>query len=440
MSDGLTLERWSSSYEPALLVDGEEVSFATLARLGDHALRDVPSAGPVAFVARPDLPTLALALAAVSRGRTIVPLHPKRSEDDRARLVARVTAPDVEMDADALAVLATSGSTGEPKLVELSRRAFIASAEASHRNIPLGAGDRWLLTMPFAHTGGLSILTRCLFAGATVVAHRSFDVRAVLESIVLDRVSVLSVVPTMLSLLLPEDQVNALAKAKAILVGGAACPASLIEECILRGVPALTTYGLTETCSQVTVQPLGEPALRSPSDSGFPLEGTKVEILGDDGRALERGEGRIAVRGPTLMTRYLGHPRTNGVFVTEDVGSFDHLGRLRVVGRVDDMIISGGENVHPLEVETKLLSIDGVQAAIVAGLADPIWGQRVAALVVLKGGIRLGDVEATASTTLPSHARPRSWLSVGALPTNAIGKPDRREAARLLARGQSGAT
>jgi len=436
----LSLEQWSRATEPALVIEGEGISFATLARLSAERLNEASAAGPVSFVAAPDLTTLALAFGAISRGRTIVPLHPKQTDDARARIVARVTSRGVEMDDDALAILATSGSTGEPKLVELSRSAFIASAEASRKNIPLGPGDRWLLAMPFAHAGGLSILTRCLVVGATVVVHRGFDAKAILASIPRDRVNVLSVVPTMLAVLLREDSENLLRRLKAMLIGGAACPPGLVEECARREIPALATYGLTETCSQVTVQPLRRSDLRTSADSGFPLDGTTVEIVGDDRTPIERGVGRIVVRGPTTMTRYLFHPRTRGTVVTEDLGSFDTQGRLRVVGRVDDMIISGGENVHPLEVETHLLQMAGVTAALVAGIPDATWGQKVAALVVLGEGTTLGEVQARVSTDLASHMRPRVWAVVEHLPTTAIGKPDRREAARRLALRESSAT
>ena len=436
----LSLAEWCRATEPALLIEGEEISFATLARLAEEQLQHAPASGPISFLAAPDLATLALALGAISRRRTIVPLHPKQSDDARARIVARATSPDVETEADALAILATSGSTGEPKLVELSRDAFLASARASEKNIPLGPGDRWLLAMPFAHAGGLSILTRCLVGGATVVVHHGFEAKAILASIVRDRVNVLSVVPTMLALLLREDGDNVLHRLKAMLVGGAACPPALLEECARREIPALATYGLTETCSQVTVQPLGRRDLRTAADSGLPLEGTTVEIVGDERTPIERGVGRIVVRGPTAMTGYLGHPHAQGTVVTEDLGSFDDHGRLRIVGRADDMIISGGENVHPLEVERRLLQIPGVTAALVAGIPDPTWGQRVGALVVLAEGTSIGEVQSRVAADLASHSRPRVWSVVAALPTNAIGKPDRREAARRLALRESGAT
>src|SRR6185437_8373891 len=176
----------------------------------------------------------------------------------------------------------TSGTTGRPKGAVLSRRAFVASAAASAANLGWRDDDRWLVCMPLAHVGGLSILTRCLAAGRTVVLEPRFDPDAVLAAIDRERVTLLSVVPTMLTALLERPAASALSRLRALLLGGAAAPFSLLETCARRGIPALATYGLTEACSQVTVQRLAQP-LRAVPGSGQPLPGVEIRIARPDG-------------------------------------------------------------------------------------------------------------------------------------------------------------
>lgn len=370
--------------------------------------------------ARPD--AIAEARAALVERRTLLPLHPRVSPAERARLIARVSEADIPEGT--AAILATSGSTGEPKLCALGHDAMVASARASRANIPLGPGDRWLMALSFAHAGGLSILTRCLEAGADVVPldGDGFDEARALETIRDARVTHVSVVPTMLAKLLAADRADTLARTRAVLVGGAACPPNLYETAVKRGVPVLTTYGLTEAGSQVTTQRLDDPEGRTAGDSGVPLEGTSVVIEND----------RVVVRGPTLMHGYLGAPPLGGVLVTEDVGRIDERGRLVILGRADDMIITGGENVHPLEVERALIAIAGVRAALVVGAPDPEWGAIVCAAVVLAEGVGLDRVSAIARDALPRFRVPRRFVVLDALPVAPSGKPDRRAVRTLF--------
>lgn len=381
---------------------------------------------PAAFepiVARATPAALAQVAAALTAGRPVLPLHPRLGEAERARLVARVAGHAIPEGTGV--ILATSGSTGEPKLCALGADALAASARASRANIPLGQGDRWLLAMSFAHAGGFSIVTRCRGAGADVVGldGDTFSPDAALRAIHDEGVTHVSLVPTMLAKLLDADTRDALPKARVVLVGGAACSPSLYERARARGVRLLTTYGLTEAGSQVTTQRLDDRAARTPLDSGVPLDGTSVSIV----------DGRVVVRGPTLMHGYLGAPPIRGVFTTEDVGRIDAEGRLHVLGRADDTIITGGENVHPLEVERDLAALSGVGAALVAGVPDPTWGAIVGAVVTLGPGVRLEAVADEARASLPSFRVPRRWRVVDSLPIAPSGKVDRRAAARMLA-------
>ena len=399
---------------PALLVGGATHTFAEVAARAARlraalAAEGVGAGARVALVARNSLDTALAVYALAELGATIVPIHPRLTpseadvlladaaprlvlrEDDLAPLPrdTRREEPLLEPVADrsALAMVYTSGTTGRPKGAVLSRRAFVAAAEASARNLGFHADDRWLCAMPLCHVGGLSILTRCLLARSAVILEPRFDPDAVLAAIVRDHATLLSVVPTMLEALLARDAANVLARLRAMLVGGAGAPFALLEECGRRGVPALTTYGLTEACSQVTAQRPTSP-YRPERGSGVPLPGTEVRI---------DGEGHILVRGPTLMDGYFrGADRApdtavdgEGWLDTGDLGEQAPGGALHVHARRSDLVVTGGENVYPVEVEERLAALPGVRRALVFGVPDARWGQIVAAALELAPGVDL---------------------------------------------------
>ncbi len=406
---------------------------------GALALAGVAPGDVLAFVARIDEPTLALTLALFDARVPFMPLHPRSSALEQRALCARVGARLVD-PAEAgdpppgwlasfdhtpeatAALVATSGSSGEPKVCLLSRGALEASARASAENLGFLPDDRWLMCLPFAHVGGLSILTRCLLAGRGVVAHPGFEPEAVLETIERHGVSLLSAVPSMLGPLFEADRRGALRRLRALLVGGALCPVELRREARSRQISLVASYGLTEACSQVATQRPG--AVQDPEslDSGPPLPGVEVRIVG----------GVIEVRGPMLASGYLGEPAwpRGEFFRTADLGELDAEGRLVVRGRADDMVISGGENVHPESVERVLRAQLGVRDALVFGVPDARLGQVVAALLVIEPDVSVSAVLAAASPALASFARPRRVARVAELPTTAVGKPDRRRAAR----------
>ena len=399
----------------ALISDAGVFSF-------DDVMRRAEALGPepVSLVAAPNVDAVLTAQAALARGALLLPSHPRWTEAERIAYDSRG-----REARDAAVVLATSGSSGEPKLVVLDRSMLVASAEASARNLGWRADDRWLLCLPFAHVGGLSVITRCLFARRPVVVVPRFDPEAVLDTVARHRVTLLSVVPTMLHALLERDRAGALSRTRAVLVGGAACEPALRVEARERGVPIVTSYGLTEAASQVATQsPSVEQDPRS-TDSGQPLPGVELRVV----------EGRIAVRGPMLMRGYLGQaPLEPGAFFeTGDLGSVDGHGRLHVSGRADDMIVTGGENVQPSEVERVLLATPGVRAALVFGVPDPRWGELVAVALVMEERASVTEALETACRELASYKRPRRVTRVAALPLTAIGKPDRQRARRELA-------
>ena len=446
-----------------------DLSRALAARLAD---RGVSTGSRVAFRASPSPEVLLVIVTLASMGATLVPIHPRLSPAE-VRVLIDVTRPDVvlddadrllpssaemhtwraaiapqlssrapEMFAPPFAVVTTSGTTGRPKGAVLSRRAVIASAEASAKNLGWETDDRWLLAMPLAHVGGLSIITRCLHARRTVVLLPRFEPRLVLDAIRDLGVTLLSVVPAMLHALFEADAEGVLSRPRAILLGGAAAPKALLEECERRHARVLTTYGLTEACSQVTSQSPAPSAIRR--GSGAPLPGVEVRIASnetpDTAPLPPNKTGRILIRGPVLFDGYLrpdgsvDPARTeDGWFETGDLGELDETGSLHVHVRRTDLIVTGGENVYPAEVEQAIERLPGVRKAAVFGVPDPRWGQLVAAAIEADPGISTTTLESRLTTTLAPFKRPRRWLVVPELPVTASGKLQRGSLLELFA-------
>lgn len=339
--------------------------------------------------------------------------------------------PELPDTADGTALLIeTSGSTGAAKRVMLSRAALRASAEATHRR--LGGPGRWLLALPAHHIAGVQVIVRGLLAGfppAVLDSRGGFrsDGFAAAATTLLasgDRCYT-SVVPTQLHRLLAEEGpgLRALLGFQAVLVGGAATPEPLLTRARERGVRAVTTYGMSETAGGCVYD-------------GVPLDGVRHRLSGEG--------NRIELTGPMLATGYVGEPGltaesfVNGWFRTSDAGQRLPDERLRVLGRIDDVITTGGESVHPAAVERVLTRQSGVRAACVVGVTDPEWGQLVAAAVVL--GYANGDSAGSAETRLRAAVRaelgspavPRVLRLVDDIPLRGIGKPDRARIAEML--------
>ena len=325
-------------------------------------------------------------------------------------------------DARDLAVFFTSGTTGRPKAVRLSRGAFMASAIASAENLTWQPGDRWQLAIPLAHVGGLSIVTRCLIGRRTVVLAESNDPTDLRRQAEAEQVTLMSLVPTQLRRWLPRKPPPSV---RAVLLGGAPAGPSLRTRARQAGWPLLATYGLTEACSQVTVQRYGRP-VSDDEDSGRPLAGTTVTIR----------DGRILVRGPTLLSGYLPSatgPTAGPAFDDEgwfDTGDLGHLGadgRLYVHARRQDLILSGGENVYPREVEDALTERPDIGEAVVFGVDDADWGQAVAAAVTPAGtDLDVAALDSAMRARLAGYKRPRWWAVVDRFAVTPSGKIDRR--------------
>ncbi|CAA9427727.1 O-succinylbenzoic acid--CoA ligase [uncultured Rubrobacteraceae bacterium] len=289
----------------------------------------------------------------------------------------RAEAADIPLERPSTIVF-TSGSTGVPKAALHTFGNHYRNAEGSNANILLRPGDRWLHSLPLYHVGGLSILFRCLLAGATVALPRQgIPIGEAIDGLGATHVSLVST--QLLRLLRENTDPRGL---RAVLMGGGPIPASLVDEAVLRGLPIHTSYGLTEMSSQVTTTPTGA-SREELHTSGRVLPGREVSISGD---------GEILVRGGTLFAGYVDGENVDrpldreGWFHTGDLGELDEDGYLRVGGRKDNLFISGGENVQPEEIEEALSGLSKVEAAVVVPVPDHEFGHRPVAFVKMEDG------------------------------------------------------
>lgn len=353
----------------------------------------------VPAAARATLGFAALLHALPRRGAALEPLPPA----DQAPGVPLGEAQPVKLRNDhpteaVHTVIRTSGTTGSPKRVELTFANHAAGVAAAADAVGLDHADRWLCPLPLHHVGGLNVLVRCAAHATTAVLHERFDadrVRAVLEA---GEVTLASLVPTMLARLRHAGLRRA-PNLRAIALGGGPIPAGLLEWADEAGIPVVPVYGMTETCSQVVA---GVP--------GRPLTGAELKI----------GAGEeILVRGPMVSPTALA---ADGWLHTGDRGRLDGEGRLHVQGRLKDLIVTGGENVSPADVEQALLAHPAVSDAAVVGLPDEDWGEAVSAFVVLETPTSPTELIEWCRPRLAAHAIPKRVEPVEGLPRNAAGK------------------
>ena len=368
----------------ALIADSHSLTFAQLA---DRVHADASS------------PSTALSIyRALERREPLILVHPRLTDAERAQLPALGDLP-----AECAFAMFTSGSSGAPKAVMLSRDNLLASAAASGERLGWRDDDRWLCPIPLAHVGGLSVVTRCLIARRCAVLGELADLRE-------HTATIASVVPAQLARLLDTD---APAHLRAVLVGGAPLSGSLRGAALARGYPVRTTYGMTEACSQIATQ-------ADPTEPGVGRPLSSVEV--------DTSDGRLRVRGASVMMGYANAPSPfdlDGWFNTGDLGHVDEAGFLHITGRADDLIITGGENVNPSEVEAALLAIPGVEDACVFGVPDDTWGHIVAAAIVAAETPCDDRVSAGLESALASFKRPRRLCYVSEFARTASGKVDR---------------
>jgi o-succinylbenzoate---CoA ligase len=420
----------------ALVADGSEVTYAELEAEATWVARRLAAQGvrresTVALTMGAGREQVVLVHALMKLGAVLLPLNPAMTEGERAGLISleepavdlgdpgQLTQTEADMpllgehDMDDIACrVLTSGSTGAPHPIGLTYGNFLWSAVGSGFNIGVQPEDRWLCCLPLSHVSGLGIVMRSVIYGTTAVLHDGFDVDRVAAALAEERISVVSLVATMLTRLLEADA--DLSGPRAILIGGGPVPQGPLEEAIDRGATVVQTYGLTEACSQVTTLAPDE-ARRKLGSAGRPLLTTHMRIQ----------DGEILVQGPTVAP---GLADADGWLHTGDLGRIDEEGFLYVEDRIDDMIVTGGENVVPAEVEEVLLRHPEVADAAVVGREDPEWQQAVTAIVVLADGSAAtpDELRRHCAETLAGFKVPKRVELAAALPRTPSGKLMRR--------------
>lgn len=353
----------------------------------------------------------------------------------------------VPIRADALALLLyTSGSTGKAKGVKLTYGNVFASWAAFSEVLGTGPDDVALAIASFGHVGGLNTFTfATLLAGGLVVVQRKWDVGDALAKIERYRVTRTFGVPTMYDAMArhPDFGSRDLSSLKTAIVGGACCPKDLCDVFTARGVPLANSWGMTETAGGGTLTPPKDMA-RHCAQVGKAAPGMKMRVAREDGSEASVGEvGELWVSGPSVSPGYWGKPEGQGCgfsgdgwFHTGDLVSVDAEGFYTIEGRAKDLIISGGENIYPAEIETVLRNHPAVAEAVVVGMPDNRWGELPAAFVVADDGadLDLEEVRAFAATRLAKYKVPRTMAELDAIPLGSTGKPDRGALARIAAR------
>lgn len=346
------------------------------------------------------------------------------------------------------AIVYTSGTTGYPKGVQITYGNHLWAAFGSALQLGLDVNERWLVPMPLFHVGGMGVLVRSVVYGTTAVLHDAFDPALVNRELTRGAITLVSVVPTMLQRMLrhPDWQPYA-SQLRCVLLGGSAAPRDLLEACQDRGIPVAQSYGMTETNAQVvTLRP--EDGLRKIGSSGKPLLHVEVRIQAEDHLA-EPGEvGEIQVHSPTVTAGYWQREDAtrdaivDGWLHTGDVGYLDEEGYLFVLDRQRDLIVSGGENIYPAEVERVLERHPAIREVGVVGATDSEWGQVPVAFVVLAEDAEVPLVLEGASVdvvletwcrqSLASYKVPKRFITTSKLPRNASGKLLRRRLVEWL--------
>jgi o-succinylbenzoate---CoA ligase len=412
LDDWLTSSAHARPDHTAVVAEGRAVTYVELDAAASRAARRLAALGVglgdlVATTLAPGHAFCELLHALPRLGAVLAPLDPRAPLRTNARLT--VDAPldgqeaEVELrrsaDPNAVhSVIHTSGTAGRPKAVELTFANHHASALASADALGVEPDDRWLCPLPLFHVGGLGVLLRCAINGTTAVLHEGFDASRVAASLEAGEVTLASLVPTMLQRL-RQTGLGRPPELRAIALGGGPIPAALIDWAVETGIPLTPVYGMTETASQIVA---GIP--------GRPLRGVELRISRD---------GEILVRGPMVAP---GAFATDGWLHTGDRGFLDERGLLHVVGRLKEIIVTGGENVSPLEVEEALLAHPAVTDAGVTGVPDPDWGETVTAFVVLRDGATAEELLVWCRSRLAPPKVPKRIEPVERLPRNAAGK------------------
>jgi fatty-acyl-CoA synthase len=444
------VERWAAHVpsKVALHFHGTDITYAALWERIASLTLDVRKGDRVAWLGynSPDMLVLLFALA--RRGAILVPLNWRLTAAEHRQVLADCAPkllfcdadfrghaeglgvplgefttgkqqPAEGEDTDDALIVYTSGTTGKPKGAVLTQSALLWNGFNSMHAHDLSQGDHVLSALPMFHVGGLNNQTLpALLAGASVTLHKRFEPGAWLADVAGRRPSLSLLVPATMAAVLahPAWPRADLASLRLVNTGSMVVPDSLIRAFHARGVPVGQIYGATETAPIATVL-LREDAMRKPGSAGKPAPHCEVKLV----------EGEIWVRGPAVMRGYwpdYSGLTADGWFRTGDLARVDDEGFYWIVGRSKDVIISGGENVHPAELENVLADCPGIAEAAVVGIADPKWGEAACACVVLqkKGSLSEAEILALFRDRLARYKHPRRVVFLERLPRNAMGK------------------
>ncbi len=342
-----------------------------------------------------------------------------------------------------LLICYTSGSTGKPKGVVLTQDAIACNADNSVDMHAMTPDDRVLTILPMFHVGGLNIQTTpALRTGCTLVLHPRFDPEAALDAIARERITLVLTVPAVVDMMIasPRWSSTDFSSLRMMSIGSSIVPLRMIEAVHTRGVPMTQVYGATETCPIAACLKRDE-AQRKVGSTGRAALHCRLRIVGPDDADLPAGEaGEIVVQGRNLFAGYWRNPEATaaamdkGWYRTGDMGWVDDKGFLTVVGRKKEMIISGGENIYPAELENVLMQCEDIAEAAVVGRSDARWGEIAVAVVVPKSGRQpsAGDILKLFDGRLARYKHPKDVLFVGELPKTALGKIRKEELRQLV--------
>lgn len=342
-------------------------------------------------------------------------------------------------NSDTFGYFLTSGTTGNSKIVPLKRRQMISAASSSAKTFKTDQNHFWLLCLPLNHIGGISIILRSLLYRSAIYRMDSFDEQEVAEFLGSDsRFQAVSLVPTMMHRLLKNPEFKTHNTFKAILLGGGPSNSELINKTIDRKIPIILSYGMTETCAQIITNPiLNFPILKPDVSSvGILFSPNKLEIRNGKGVSVDENEsGSVWLKGPQVFDGYhkIELNKTvfdeNDWFNTGDFGHINEFGNLVIESRREDIIITGGENVVPFEIEKALESFPPINEAIVIGIPDEQWGQKVVAIITTKNTKKptLEEIQNFLKGRLLDFKIPKKLITVDEFPKTALGKIKRKE-------------
>ncbi len=338
----------------------------------------------------------------------------------------------------------TSGSTGIPKIVPIKRRQVLFAAASSAENFKPGNNKYWLLCLPLNHVGGINVIYRSVLYHSAIYLVRSFEEKLIRDLLQKKKsFEVASMVPTMLVKLMEDSFFRVHFNFKAILLGGGPISMDLINKSLTRGLPIVCSYGMTETCAQIAANPmLRSGGMYIPKKSVGPVfEPNQIEIRNDEKEPLLYNEsGHIWLKGPQIFDGYLDESINqnyfdkDGWFYTGDFGHINRKGQLFIENRRTDLIITGGENVNPVEVEEILNSFSNIKESAVVGIPDKKWGQKVTAFLVLNdnnGELNKNKIVKGLKDALRSYKMPKEFVIISKLPKTGTHKIKRGELIRL---------